>query len=77
MIDVSRHAPLFRACLRKIVKVRRHGQGAKGGGLSVSLQASRRVAGQPRFLLSRMRGAGWCVSFSSSGTATTPWASHP
>ena len=31
MIDVSRPAPPVRAGLRKIVKVHRHGQGAKGG----------------------------------------------
>jgi hypothetical protein len=31
MIDVSRPAPPVRAGLRKMVKVHRHGQGAKGG----------------------------------------------
>jgi len=31
MIDVSRPAPPVRAGLRKIVKVHRHGQGARGG----------------------------------------------
>lgn len=52
-----------------IVKVHRHGQGAKGG-LKARPSASRRVALRRKFLLSPMRSAIWSASNFCPGIAT-------
>ena len=58
-----------------IIKVHRHGQGAKGG-LKARPSASRRAASRPKFLLSPMRLAIWSASNFCPGTATIRWASR-
>ena len=75
---------LFRACSddpdleyaivdATIVKVHRHGQGAKGGLRARPSDAPRAVR-RPRSLPLPTRSATWCASCCCLASATTPWA---